>query len=226
MHRLDASLKLTLFLAVFLVSLPFATMATQTRDKFWSLLTLNGDYHNLVYTVEPQLRLVTPGGLFQQFLANTGLGYKMNSNWQLWIGQTFSADSQDAVPGSLDEYRLWQQIVWRQSFTQFNLTSRTRLEERRSLNFSEWAFRLRQRLTFNRPLTEIFSLVIYDEAFVSLNPVYWIITNTFDQNRAYIGVEQQVTKGGYIGAGYMNQYLSTTPAQSDNVFVLNGRIEL
>ncbi len=203
-----------------------ACWATQQFDKFWSLVTINGNYGKNLYYIEPQLRLIYRDKPFQQFLTNYGLGYQTSKEWQLWLGQTFSADSQDAVAGSQDEYRIWEQAVWTHCFIKNQFISRTRLEERRSLSFNDWAIRLRERLYSNFPLTNNMALVIYDELFLNGNNANWIITKRFDQNRAYIGLEQQLAKNIYFSAGYLNQYLSTPNPQSNQVFVLNWRFNL
>ncbi len=201
-------------------------VVAQQAEKMWSLLTLSGNYERIVYYIEPQLRLIYRDNLFQQFLANSGMGYKVVPNWQIWFGQTFSADSQDAVAGSLDEYRLWQQITWQSSLPSVSIISRTRFEERKSLFFYDWSYRLRQKLLLNKPLTNNMSVVITNEIFFNTNKASWIITDRLDQNRAYLGVEQQMSEKTYLGVGYMNQYLSTPTPQSNHVIWINWRIDL
>jgi hypothetical protein len=219
------SMKLIL-VSLLLVSMPQPVVAAQQTEKLWALLTLSGDYGRIVYYLEPQLRLIYRENFFQQFLTNAGMGYKVASNWQLWFGQTFSADSQDAVAGSLDEYRLWQQIIWKRRLPWVSLISRTRFEERKSLFFSDWAYRLRQRTLLNKPLTNDLSLVMSDEIFFNIHKASWIITDRLDQNRAYLGVEQSLSENTYLGVGYMNQYLSTPTPQSNHVLWINWRIDL
>jgi hypothetical protein len=211
---------------LFLASIPLPVVAAQQAEKMWSLLTLSGDYGRIVYYIEPQLRLIYGDNLFQQFLTNAGMGYKVTPNWQLWFGQTLSADSQDAVAGSLVEYRLWQQIIWKRRLPSLSLISRTRFEERKSLSFPDWAYRLRQRVLLNKPLTNNLSIVITNEIFFNINKASWIITDRLDQNRAYLGVEQHVSENTYLGVGYMNQYLSTPIPQSNHVLWINWRIDL
>lgn len=200
--------------------------AVQQSEKMWSLLTLAGNYGKVVYYVEPQLRLVFRDDVFQQFLGNMGMGYQVHPDWQFWFGQTFSADSQDAVPGNLDEYRLWQQIIWKHALPSALFVSRTRFEERKSLYFPSWAYRLRQRVMLNRPLNNQLSLVIGNEIFFNVNQVDWVITDQLDQNRAYIGIERRMSENTYMGVGYMNQYLSTPIPQSNHVLCVNWRIDL
>ena len=206
------------------ISLP--VIAAQQSEKMWSLLTLSGNYGRIVYYIEPQLRLIYRDNLFQQFLTNAGMGYKVAPHWQIWFGQTLSADSQDAVAGSFEEYRLWQQIIWKHRLSLSSLITRTRFEERKSLFFSDWAYRLRQRVMLNKPLTNNLSIVISNEIFFNINKASWIITDRLDQNRAYLGVEQRMTDITYLGIGYMNQYVSTSTPQSNHVLWINWRIDL
>ncbi len=211
---------------VLLLLWPLCGITAQHSEKLWSLLTLNGDYGKVVYYVEPQLRLVYQNNLFQQFLTNAGLGYKVASNWQVWFGETFSADSQDTLASNLDEYRLWQQVIWKKQLPRLAIITRTRFEERKSLFFSEWGYRLRHRTLLNIPVANHISLVAYNEMFLNMNKTNWIITDRFDQNRAYLGIEQRLSKNTYFGVGYVNQFLSTPRIQFNNVVALNWRIDM
>lgn len=207
----------------------FALPAWSVRsiNKSWSSLTLTGNYDHFLYNIEPQLRIFEQRNPFQQFLTNTGGGYNLSPNWEAWLGQTFTTISQDAIPGSVDEYRIWQQLVWNKKLTTMTLTCRTRVEERRSFGFSDWAFRLRERAWLNIPLTENLSIDLADEVLVNLNAAQWITTSTWDQNRASIGLVQQLSQSWFLMVGYMNQYLFVTNnPQSDHVLLLNFRVNL
>lgn len=199
---------------------PYCCSATQQSDKWWTLLTLNARHDRWNYYVEPQLRLIYQNGPFQQFLNNVGAGYEFMPEWQFWLGETTSADSQDAVAKDQAEIRLWEQLLWTHRFNKLSLTSRSRLENRYSLNFPEWAFRFRERLMLSHPIKGPLSWLVYDELFYNLNTVPWIVTAPFDQNRAFIGVAQQLTSILLFSTGYLNQYISTQNRQFNHVFVL------
>lgn len=203
--------------------------ATTSTGKSWSSFTVNGAKGNFLYYVEPQLRLIDRNGDpydINQFLFNMGVGRPVSSQWQLWIGQTFATNSQDADPGDYEEYRLWQQAVWSDVYRNIEIISRSRLEERRSFDYTEISYRFRERLLTSFPLTRFVSLEVSDEFFFNLNHANWIATGTFDQNRAYIGLAQKITNSWAFGIGYMNQYLNTYPSQLDNVLVLNVRLNM
>lgn len=214
-----------LFLIVSL-SILAPSWAAQTNNKFWSSFTLTGNYGAFLYNIEPQLRLINKNNSFNQFLTNAGGGYQVAPSWQLWLGQTIGTLSQDTVIGDYEEYRIWEQIVWQQKINTVQLISRSRLEERKSFYFAEWANRFRERLLINVPLTNNFSLAASNEFFINLNQVDWITTKTWDQNRAYIGVVQQLSKSTFLNVGYMNQWIFTPILQSNKVFVINLQINL
>lgn len=215
------------FFTILCCCLTPSIFAAQSIDKMWSVLTLNGNYGKVVYSVEPQLRLAYQDQWFQQFLSASGVGYKVTDELQLWLGQTFSADSQDAVPGDQDEYRLWEQVLWTHAFDKVTLVARTRLENRKSFSFSPWSYRIRERLWFNKPITQHLALVVSDEFFFNLNRTNWVITKTFDQNRFLIGLEQNLTQKTSILLGYMNQFLNfDNRPQLNNIAYINFRINL
>lgn len=204
-----------------------ATWAVRSINKSWSLLTLTGNYSSFLYNIEPQIRIFEQPNPFQQFLTNASGGYNVTPDWQLWLGQTFTTVSQDAVPGSVDEYRMWQQAVWNKQTTHMKFSSRTRVEERRSFGFSDWAFRFRERALLSIPLTEKIALEAADEILINLKHVQWLTTGTWDQNRASLSLVQQLSVSCSISVGYMNQYLFIiNNPQSDHVLLMNLRFNL
>ena len=44
--------------------------ANISYDILWSSYTFNGRYKDILYTVEPQIRLIDLSGVYQQFLLN------------------------------------------------------------------------------------------------------------------------------------------------------------
>ena len=173
------------------------------------------------------MRIFEQPNPFQQFLTNASGGYNVTPDWQLWLGQAVTTVSQDAIAGTVDEVRVWQQAVWNKQLLRMQFSSRTRIEERRSFGFSDWAFRFRERALLSIPLTEKIVLEAADEVLLNLKHVQWLTTGTWDQNRASLAIVQQLSESCFISVGYMNQYLFIikTP-QSDNVLLMNLRFNL
>ena len=224
-NKKAASLALFLLYSLFTAVPAWSTTST---NKAWTPLTLNGNYGEFLYFVEPQLRWIERNNnVFDQFIGSVAGGYEAFPGLQFWFGQTISTVAQDAVPGSLEEYRSFEQIMWNyQSKHDIKINSRSRFEQRRSLDFPEWAFRVRERLTFNFPLTHNMSFELSDEIMYSLNRVQWITTHGWDQNRAYIALVQTFSKNYAFAVGYMNQLIFTTQTQADNVLLMNFRFNL
>ena len=161
-----------LMLLIFLLcSFTPTTWAVRSINKSWSLLTLTGNYGAFLYNIEPQIRIFEQTNPFQQFLTNASGGYNVTPDWQLWLGQAVTTVSQDAIPGSVDEVRFWQQAVWNKQLRRMKFSSRTRVEERRSFGFSDWAFRFRERALLSIPLTEKIALEATDEVLFNLKHV-------------------------------------------------------
>ena len=203
------------------------TWAVRSINKSWSLLTLTGNYGSFLYNIEPQMRIFEQPKPFQQFLTNASGGYNVTPDWQLWLGQAVTTVSQDAIAGTVDEVRVWQQAGWNKQLLRMQFSSRTRIEERRSFGFSDWAFRFRERALLSIPLTEKIVLEAADEVLLNLKHVQWLTTGTWDQNRASLAIVQQLSESCFISVGYMNQYLFIiNNPQSDNVLLINLRFNL
>jgi hypothetical protein len=203
------------------------TWAVRSINKLWSLVTLTGNYGSFLYNIEPQIRIFEQPNPFQQFLTNASGGYNVTPDWQLWFGQAITTVSQDAIPGSVDEVRTWQQAVWNKQLLHMRFSSRTRVEERRSFGFSDWAFRFRERVLLSIPLTEKIALEAANEILINLKHVQWLTTGTWDQNRASVAIVQQLSESCSISVGYMSQYLFIiNNPQADNVLLMNLRFNL
>jgi hypothetical protein len=203
------------------------SLATTSFTKLWGLYTINGRYNNVLFLVEPQLRLVNREGVYEQLLINEGIGFWARNNLQLWLGQTIvnnnpsndiAEDISNVITG---EYRLWQQLSFFDKNILGHFQFRNRLEERHPENSSIWSIRFRDRIYWTIPLAKNQSLYISDEFFINVKTTTWITTKTFDQNRLFLGIQQQVTPKLSFTISYLNQYLTRTPAEIDHGIVFN-----
>lgn len=146
--------------------------------------------------------------------------------WQIWLGQTYTNysntnnETEDVEAVTLNEYRIWEQLMWRKPFAK-GFASRTRLEQRRAFQSNEWAVRLRERLYWTTPVSETLSFAINDELFLNLQDATWIASSSFDQNRLYIGIFYSFTPKIGLNISYMNQYIARTPSEINNGIILN-----
>ena len=198
----------------------------QDFTKLWGLATYFGRYEKLLYTIEPQIRLVARNDAYEQTLLNGGIGTTFLPDWQIWLGQTYTNYSkpnniaEDVGNVVLNEYRIWEQLLWRRPFLE-KWASRTRLEQRRAFQSSEWAIRVRERGYYTYPLNEKISFALSDELFLNLKSVPWVATPFLDQNRLFIGLFYRFTPNVGLNVSYMNQYIPRVPAEINNGIVFN-----
>ena len=214
------------FCCIYLLFSPVSLWAANQSIASWTFLSLTGSYKDFLYTLSPELRATIwgePPPFNVQTLPEMGMGYQIAPEWQVWLGQTWLFTDKSFKPLT-EEYRIWEQIVWNPAqFKIFQL--RTRLEERESLESPGWDYRLRNRFLFSISIKAPYLFVLSDEPFIDVNggPA-WTGTGVWNQNRAYIGIAQQVDPSTLIGVGYMNQYVFTTPAQCNNIIATTIQI--
>jgi hypothetical protein len=112
---------------------------------------------------------------------------------------------------SIDEHRLWQQLLLKEFLSVPGLQSRTRLEQRLFENLDDASWRLRQFFKWTWPVPGIDRLALagYEEVFFHLNDVDGGPQAGFDQNRAFVGPQWTFDDRGRIKAelGYLNQLI-------------------
>src|SRR3990167_2222136 len=195
-------------------------------SKLWGAATYFGHYNQLLYTLEPQIRLIDRPEKYDQSLLNSGIGTKIMSPFQIWLGQTYinylgtNDIAEDVGRAVLNEYRIWEQIMWHRPFSE-ELASRTRLEQRRAFQSAEWAVRFRERAYWTIPFNETLSFALSDEFFLNLKSVSWVTTSTLDQNRIFIGFFYKFTSNLGLNISYINQYINKRTKEYNNGIVLN-----
>ena len=181
------------------------------NEKLWLDLNSNGNLFNnkkILYWVDEQLRLINHANYYEHNNLQGGLGYQFLDNLSLWGGYQWNSKNQ--FTGSAAENRTWQQAIWDVvNNQQVYFSTRTRLEQRERTDQTQWANRLRERLTLKFPhkIAQKFTPVIFDELFFNLNKPHWTSDHTFSQNRAFVGIDIPAGKKNFFEIGYLNQYL-------------------
>lgn len=154
-----------------------------------------------------------------QALLRVGITYYLNNDAKLTAGYAFinhfPADNHRNV--SQPEHRPWQQLQWHSRWPRLRLMQWLRLEERyrrRIKNDNELAdgfnfnFRTRYNLLAQFALgpnpfaPRTVSAVVSNEVFLNFGKQ--ITYNTFDQNRAFVGLAFYVNNHDNLQVGYMN----------------------
>ncbi|WP_299550719.1 DUF2490 domain-containing protein [Seonamhaeicola sp.] len=161
---------------------------------------------------EVQYRNYDAAGDLEQLLLRTGLGYTFNegkSNVLLGYGyilsENYVGDTDDKV--SVNEHRIFQQFISKQSIGSVSLSHRYRFEQR--FVESDYKMRFRYFLALRVPFKNKekenckFYLSAYNEIFLNTRSA------VFDRNRLYGGLGYTLNKNIRIEAGYMNQFFET-----------------
>lgn len=170
---------------------------------------------------EVQYRNYNAVGNLEQLLLRTGIGYTFNenkSNFLLGYGyilsENYISDTDNKV--SVNEHRIFQQFISKQSIGMVSLNHRYRFEQR----FIEDDFKLRSRyflsinVPFSKKETNKFYFSAYNEIFLNTESA------VFDRNRLYGGLGFKVNKNIKVEAGYMNQFFETNSRDQINIITL------
>jgi hypothetical protein len=217
-----------LIILVNLVSLP-ANAQTKEDGRIWLGVNLQGKLADtgLNWYMELQPRWREEGDRLDQLIIRPALFYKLDAKSSIWLGYE-KVINHPANKSTFDEQRLWQQYSYAlDPINTVTIQNRTRLEERRLEGGKETGFRLRQMLKASMPLdiNPQLSLIISDELFVNLNHTDWGVRSGFDQNRLFAGVGYVFNPHAKVEAGYLNQYVNSTPIDKMN-HVLTGTVSL
>jgi uncharacterized protein DUF2490 len=176
---------------------------------------LNPQWQWFLWYMEGTGRYREGGKELNQSILRPALGYALSDKWSLWLGYAWNA-FYPKVGESIDENRIWQQILWSDQTALGKLTSRSRLEQRfLETAGDEVAWRFRQMFKLSQPIWGKLGLVGWDEVFVGLNDPDGNktlgATKGFDQNRAFAGFGYDFDKQIRVEVGYLNQFISTAP---------------
>jgi len=191
------------------ISIPILSNAQSSDLGNWLLFFGN---HNLSEKVnwhhEVQYRNYDAIGDLEQLLLRTGIGLNINNQANLLQGYGFirsenynGTDEKSVV----NEHRLYQQLITKQSIKKLRMQHRYRFEQR----FVESDFRLRFRyfLSLNYPIHQEegreWYLSAYNELFLNT------VNNVFDRNRLYGGLGYKLNDMLKFELGYMNQFLGS-----------------
>jgi hypothetical protein len=161
-----------------------------------------------------------------------GIMYYLSDNTSLTIGYAFANyfSGNDGRNIAMPEHRPWQQIMWTNRYPKLRLQQRLRIEERfrRKLESPDklgdgfnFNYRVRYNFSLATPLSKkafaphTLSLVFNDEAMLNFGKE--VLTNTFDQNRLFGGLNYHFSQNSSLQAGYMYTFQQGIGAQYRNI---------
>lgn len=186
-----------------------ATINAQERgeDKFGSwfmFFSTNRISEKMSIHAEAQYRTYEFGSNFNQLLLRTGLNYNISDNAMVTVGYgnitTDGTFIEPAEEENVNENRIYQQFVLRNTVGKLKFSHRYRLEQRfinrpQGSNTTEHRARYFLRLTY--PLNDTWFLTAYDEVFINLQ------NDFFGQNRLYGALGYNVNQNVSLQMGYL-----------------------
>lgn len=212
----------TLLLSLFAAAAACGSIsaADQHADNYNLWLNYVGDHPILDSPwgvhLEVQNRLSDWGDDWQQLLIRPGINYTFSPALSVSAGYAFVKTypyGELPVAHEFDEHRAWEQVLYKSTFFGLEWQQRVRLEQRwieevtASGETARWRpeNRFRYLLRTGIPLTESkkTSLIVWNEVFLNFGGN--IVGNHFDQNRAFLGIGQQLTPTTRLEVGFMEQ---------------------
>ncbi len=176
----------------------FCSLASAENDtQLWSAFMANGKFQegsNWRWSAELQPRIGDNVSYPERLLVRPAVGYALAPNLVLWLGYAWTPLFMDSAYNHKfnDEQRIWQQVTYDQTFGNWQINHRARLEERYIEGVYGEANRLRYLLRVSHPLMDladgaVVGLTAYDEYFYNLNAVKPSVKSGYDRNRIFFG---------------------------------------
>ncbi len=209
----------------------------QVQESGWLLVTGNFKINNKFSAYfDAQLRSTDNLEKVQTIILRPGLNYHINKSLTFTAGYAFIPNRRTVGTYSnlLAEHRIWEQLVFAHKVLSTTMSHRLRFEQRyipvhtiqnNELETDSYdnAYRLRYFIRDIIPLakqTGAFSkgwyLALQDEVLVNVGDRSAVNGKFFDQNRAYGAFGYRTTKKIDVEIGYMNQYVKTRTAFTNN----------
>lgn len=140
-----------------------------------------------------------------QTVLRPAIGYDLTRRSTVWAGYVHLSNHPPGG-GVISDHRAWQQYVWAHPALGGTFQARSRLEERWIEGADAVAWRIRQQVRMNLPVSTRAGLTLsgWEELLVHANNTSRTVRG-IDQNRFYGGLGVAVGRHARVEAGYMNQ---------------------
>ena len=225
-------------LALLLVLIASNSSRAQTVHDFGSWFSLNTqgklnlrqEGGKLLWWFDGHLRYLDDSDGFHQSILRPGIGYQLNPDTNLWLGYAWINTLPTSGAAVFDEHRIWQQLMWSQKFEQFSFLSRSRFEQRFVETGDDTGLRFRQFLKVDRPLYQDspLGLVVWNEAFFTLNETDWGQQGSLGQNRLFAGLGRKFAGPNKpkLEVGYLNQFIRRKSATDRMSHIISTQLVL
>ncbi len=213
--------------AIFIVPFIAKAQSTVHTNVLWA-----GYQGSIVFnkkwsvTTDVQIRTKNWAQNWLLYNIRTGLNYKFNEKISVTTGLAIFRTTQ--YDGNQyfykNDWRLWQEFLYKQQFSSTTLAHRFRTEERflqqvnnnKKTNQYQFMLRFRYRMEWQLPIVKNkWMVMIGDELMV--NPTYINQSQFFDQNRTYAGIQLKIPSNTALQIQYYKilQWQSNTALLED-----------
>ena len=229
-------LNILIISSLFALILSGPVAADQVDDfQTWGNITATGTLSSinpkLKWWLEGQGRFGNDSSRFSQGIIRPGVGYALNEKTSVWLGYAWIPTSRPfAAQSPFNEHRIWQQLLWANTYSFGTITSRTRMEQRffDIQGSTDVAHRFRQMFKLSVPMPMVSpnaSFVVLDEIFVNLNDIDTGARAGYNQNRVFAGFAYKFNKVTTGEIGYLNQHFNRPgtprPDQMQHILAVN-----
>jgi hypothetical protein len=146
--------------------------------------------------------------------------HKISNNLDFGAGVAYFSVATQVPEQTFDfdipEYRIQQDITWKQNLGKIILSHRFQVEERIFSNANEdgllsgttffWRFRYRLQGEYNfwKKENQYLKAIVYDE--LMINTGQHVVENTFDQNRIFAALQYGINKNITFELGYLKSF--------------------
>lgn len=165
---------------------------------------------SLIGDISP--RLSADGGVDQN-IVRSGIQRKLTRN----LNGTLGFDVVDNfTPTRNHENRLWQQLQLQRKRGSYTLSARLRVEERHFTGKDGESIRARLMLKSSQKIQSTkFSVVYYDELFLTLNTIPGGPVQGVDRNRLFGGIGYAIDRNKTLECGYRVEYINKTDVDDE-----------
>lgn len=217
------------WLIICFLGLSIGSIAQDVNPSVWTFYNGRYDLHDKLFVnTEVHFRFTDGVKTFQQFLFRPQLSYLLGSHLIFSGGYSYLHNypyGEYPIPLELFEHNLWEEVMVNHSAQKLNISHRIRMEHRWLQQFMRegsevttdgynFANRFRYRLTLQYPITERWTLVVFDELFFSTSN--YLIPEGLNQNWLFIGGKFQLNESCSIQAGFQEQYLELANGTTQN----------
>jgi hypothetical protein len=202
-------LRIIFFMILFMIFAQQITHAQSFDLGSWNTLNIKYTQNKKTsFFAEGQLRSLQFYNQFHYFEYKGGINYKLHKSVKLTLGagnyQTYDEGANFKTPKLNNEFRLWPQLVFLQSFNSFTIEQRYRAEMRWTSNGYRNRFRYRFGLSypFGKEINgyKPFQVSVSNELFFTNKEPY------FERNRSQIALNYKASKRTMIQLGYLHQF--------------------